>query len=339
LFASLDPVAIDSVALDFLTSEYGDSLGNGSATRADNYLHEAAQADNPPSGTVYQTNGVRISSLGVHEHWNNAVDKKYSRNLGLNRGIELVSVQPVDAFASLVAVESTWKYCVTGTALDASWKTTNFNDAAWPSGPAELGYGNSPRTTIGYGTDASHKYITTYFRKTFVVGNPAAFTNLSVGLKRDGGAVIYLNGQEIWRDNMPAGAIDYSTLATRSVTGDDETTFFHGNGTNYLVAGTNLLAIELHQSSQSNDDLSFDLTLTGNSPGPDMVMSSKVSSNLLVLSWPDTPFDYRLNMSDLSPTSTWTLITNLPNQYTNGRVQAPITPGASNQFFRLKRSQ
>jgi parallel beta-helix repeat protein len=83
VFASQDPIAIDSVCLDFLNTEW-DLIAN-----ADNYLHEAALADNPPSGTVYQPDGVRLSSLGVHEHWNNPVDKQYSCNLGTGNGIEL----------------------------------------------------------------------------------------------------------------------------------------------------------------------------------------------------------------------------------------------------------
>jgi hypothetical protein len=58
----------------------------------DNYLHEAAQANNPPSRSLYDPDGdgTRLASLGVHEHWNNAVEKKYSRNLGKSEGIELV---------------------------------------------------------------------------------------------------------------------------------------------------------------------------------------------------------------------------------------------------------
>jgi hypothetical protein len=59
----------------------------------DDYLHEAALADNPPSGTFYDpdhaTNTTRLPSLGTHEHWNNAADKQYSRNLGTGDGIEL----------------------------------------------------------------------------------------------------------------------------------------------------------------------------------------------------------------------------------------------------------
>jgi hypothetical protein len=77
----LDGVAIDSVGFDFLTSEWPDlpDIAN-----ADNYLRESALANDPPSKTVYdpERDGTRCRSLGVHEHWNNGTDKKYSRNLG-----------------------------------------------------------------------------------------------------------------------------------------------------------------------------------------------------------------------------------------------------------------
>ena len=93
LLASQDPVAIDSVGFDFLHAEYDDYPR---ASGVDDYLHEAALADNPPSGTFYDPdnsdNIKRLASLGVHEHWNNPMEKKYSRNLGTGEGIELVAV-------------------------------------------------------------------------------------------------------------------------------------------------------------------------------------------------------------------------------------------------------
>ena len=90
IFVSQDFVAIESVLLDFLrTTDAG--LKDGTI---DNYLHEAAQADDPPSGTVYdpENDGIPLGSLGVHEHWNNATDRDYSRNLGTGDGIELIHV-------------------------------------------------------------------------------------------------------------------------------------------------------------------------------------------------------------------------------------------------------
>ena len=93
LFLSQDNIAIESVGLDFLRAEQAVN-SNYTLTygAVDNYLHEGSQADNPPSGTFYHPNGdtVRLQSLGVHEHWNNADGKKYSRNLGTGNGIELV---------------------------------------------------------------------------------------------------------------------------------------------------------------------------------------------------------------------------------------------------------
>ncbi|RQW03985.1 DUF362 domain-containing protein, partial [candidate division KSB1 bacterium] len=89
IFMSQDLVAIESVCLDFLRHEPGHEWVRGNV---DNYLHEAALANDAPSGTVYdpEQDGTPLSSLGVHEHWNNAVDRKYSRNLGTGDGIELI---------------------------------------------------------------------------------------------------------------------------------------------------------------------------------------------------------------------------------------------------------
>ena len=99
VFFSFDPVAIESVAYDFLRTEFD---GNNEYTTkafpnmygADDYLHQAACESNWPAGITYTPNGdgVKIASLGVHEHWNNAVDKQYSRNLGTGEGIELISL-------------------------------------------------------------------------------------------------------------------------------------------------------------------------------------------------------------------------------------------------------
>lgn len=96
LFASQDPVAVDSVGADFLTSEPNVLDRNpvlAGNEGVENYLHEAASAPNAPSGTRYEDGlGHAVESLGVHEHWNNAFEKAYGRNLGKPEGIELVRV-------------------------------------------------------------------------------------------------------------------------------------------------------------------------------------------------------------------------------------------------------
>ena len=91
VFASLDPVAIESVGVDFFGAEKTSAWMAGAV---DNYLHEAALAQQPPSKTRYAPSGdgKPLTSLGVHEHWNSPEKKQYSRNLGSGKGIELLRI-------------------------------------------------------------------------------------------------------------------------------------------------------------------------------------------------------------------------------------------------------
>lgn len=97
VFASFDNVAIESVGYDFLRSEFTIARGAGTFAQmrgVDDYLHQAADSTKWPVGIKYDPDqsGVHIYSLGVHEHWNNATDKKYSRNLKSGNGIELSAI-------------------------------------------------------------------------------------------------------------------------------------------------------------------------------------------------------------------------------------------------------
>ena len=108
LLVSQDPIAVDSVALDFLIGEVTQNGSVWLGNCADNYLIEGAQANNPPSGTFYDPDrtGTRLPSLGVHEHWNDAVHRQYSRNLGTAQGIELVSTATTTISVSPVNIPS-----------------------------------------------------------------------------------------------------------------------------------------------------------------------------------------------------------------------------------------
>ncbi len=104
IFVSQDQVALESVCYDFLRTEWNGinqhNPANGQPDYApgirgvDDYLHQAADSANWPEGIVYDpdNSGKPLPSLGVHEHWNNEQSKQYSRNLGMNKGIELVSI-------------------------------------------------------------------------------------------------------------------------------------------------------------------------------------------------------------------------------------------------------
>jgi len=104
IFLSQDNVAIESVGIDFYRAEQiVNPLISTVYGSVDNYLHEAALAYDPPSGTFYdpEGDGTRLQSLGVHEHWNNSAEKLYARNLGTDEGIELLSLrQPLTTVSS-----------------------------------------------------------------------------------------------------------------------------------------------------------------------------------------------------------------------------------------------
>ena len=172
----------------------------------------------------------------------------------------------VFAQTTLVARGAAWKYLDNGSNQGAAWAAAAFDDSTWAAGNAQLGYGDGDEATIvGYGADANNKYITTYFRKSFTVTNPANFNSLKLDILRDDGAVVYLNGAEVYRTNMPAGAVGYQTLASTAISGAEETTTFLQTsiGSNLLVAGTNVLSVEIHQSSGTSSDISFDFDLIG----------------------------------------------------------------------------
>jgi hypothetical protein len=115
---------------------------------------------------------------------------------------------------------------------------------------------------VFFGPNATQKYTTTYFRTAFVVEDPSRVSSLSLGLLRDDGAVLYVNGQEGFRDNMPTGTILHTTPALDGVGGAGETTYFPRSfDPGLLQAGTNLVAVEVHQHLPHSSDLGLDLFL------------------------------------------------------------------------------
>ena len=165
----------------------------------------------------------------------------------------------------LVPTGSVWKYLDNGTNQGTAWRAVAFVDGAWASGAAQLGYGDGDEATVvSFGPNSSTKYITTYFRRAFTVADPSAFAALSLRLLRDDGAVVYLNGVEVFRSNMPTGTVSSSTLASSALGGADETTFVTASvPISALVAGTNVVAVEVHQANATSSDVSFDLELSG----------------------------------------------------------------------------
>lgn len=164
---------------------------------------------------------------------------------------------------NLIPQGSFWKYYDGGLTPDAFWADKNYNDASWKLGTAQFGYGDGDeKTVISYGPNSQSKYISSYYRRTFQINDLATVKELALKLIRDDGAVIYLNGNEILRSNMPTGTVSFSTSALTAVSGTDESTFYEFTiDKTYLLNGANVLAVEIHQSGATSSDVSFDLSL------------------------------------------------------------------------------
>lgn len=152
----------------------------------------------------------------------------------------------------LVPQGTLWKYFNGEISPGLRWQEVNFNDSAWPIGGGAFGYpAGTPDLVTGldYGPDPTNNFITTWFRRAFTVADAASISNVVLWLRRDDGAVIYLNGTEIFRSNLPDGPIEPITLASASVEGTEETAFFPQRVPGHLfVSGTNVLAVEVHQA-------------------------------------------------------------------------------------------
>ena len=159
---------------------------------------------------------------------------------------------------------SAWKYLDDGSNAGKEWTESRFDDSAWKDGPGTLGYGDEQTTVVESGGGAGDKHCTTYFRKKFVVEDVLRYDGLLLRLLRDDGAVVYLNGTEIRRDNMPVGEITFETQANGTVGGGNEEKFFESDASAAaLLKGENVLAVEIHQASANSSDISFDLELMG----------------------------------------------------------------------------
>ncbi|MEI7728209.1 MAG: heparinase II/III family protein [Verrucomicrobiota bacterium] len=192
---------------------------------------------------------------------------------------------------SVVTNGSDWKYHDQGQNLGTNWQRPDFNDQTWPSGPAPLGYGDAnglyPRTTNTWGPDSNNKYITTYYRRAFVVTNVPAWSNATLSIQRDDGAVVYLNAVEVFRSNMPTGQVSYLTLASSAVSGANETNWYGTNlDATLLNEGTNLFAVEIHQNAGNSSDIWFDLRLTAQPTNTTPRLQMAGSRNTLQLRWP-----------------------------------------------------
>lgn len=176
-------------------------------------------------------------------------------SIGLNRFDG--EIQSVD----LISPGANWSYFDKGTDPGTNWTSALFDDSGWSNGAAQLGYGeNDEATEPDYGNDSQQKHPAYYFRRKFQVNSTSDLRQLELQLLADDGAIVYLNGSEIFRFSMPAGDVDYTTHALGLAA---ENVFVSTNiPVSLLLAGENTVAVEVHQRNDTSSDVSFDFEMT-----------------------------------------------------------------------------
>ena len=157
-----------------------------------------------------------------------------------------------------------WKFLDDGTEPDAAWRQPRFDDSKWMAGRAPLGYGETRlELLVRIPPDPAHKHISTWFRGSFVAPELRSTEHLVLLICVDDGAVIYLNGEELGRVNMPTGRV-----GARYTRGASNRPFRRGLVHSATVPSTavrpkqeNVLAVEVHQAAATSSDLFLDLAL------------------------------------------------------------------------------
>ena len=97
------------------------------------------------------------------------------------------------------------------------------------------------------------------------IADVSAIPSLTIKFRRDDGGLVYINGTEVIRSNMPDGPINYLTTAVTPQSGAQETTYYpFAVSSSYLSNGNNMIAVEIHQVSANSSDLGFDIEVSSN---------------------------------------------------------------------------
>ena len=293
------------------------------------------------SGTLTFTAGETVKNifgnpavLGGATTWRVALKNSSGGEVTGGRAAYALAGQQTNAPATLIASGASWRYLDDGSDQGTAWRGTNFIESAfWSNGVAQLGFGDGDEATRIRRTNSAsavNSITTFYFRRAFTVADPSAYANLSLWMLRDDGAVVYLNGTEVFRSpTMPAAptAITFTTFANAQGSAPPDNTIDTAMlSASLLVPGTNLVTVEMHQFDLTSSDISFDFSLTGNPATTARIFTTKFG-NQWALDW--TASGFLLEQAD-DVTGPWTPLLDQANPST-------VEFSTARKFYRLRK--
>jgi PKD repeat protein len=230
-----------------------------------------ASASTDPDGTVEGYawdfgDGASGTGMSVSHTYANPGTYTVTLTVTDNSGSSTSVSQPVSATSPTTVVVpngSVWSWKYDNGTLPSNWSSPSFDASAWNSGAGVLGFGSSTVVTnIDTFADPSTRPIAAYFTKQFQVTQASKVTQLTLNTQADDGIVVYVNGTEVGRANMPSGTVTSGTFASSAVKTANAQQVTINVPTNLLVDGTNVIAAETHLNYRKTPDASFDLKAT-----------------------------------------------------------------------------
>ena len=273
----------------FLINVGASAADDGGVTRVEFYDNGVLRATDTTS--PYAAALMVDFTFGTHQITARAFD---GAGLSTVSAPITVNVTNPPALTAVLTNRADWKYFVPDAEV-AGWFSSGFADGSWAVGPAKFGFGGDGETTVlpRSNTVANVANLGFYFRKQISLTAPqlASFGSIPLWLNRDDGAVVYVNGTEVYRvkmtTNAPAAPAYNAQADAPAVGGNDENTFFVSTNlpTSVFSAGVNTIAVEVHQDGPGSSDISFDLMLWGSvAAGPTLTIVLQPNGDVTV-SW------------------------------------------------------
>lgn len=258
-----DPDSVNSMVIGIVRNDACAVFLNGKEVFRDSNLNDDASYDTLSSTNLfeedYQINvavpislirdGVNVLSVEVHK--SSRSSSKFS--------FDLNATAIIPPFTRIFASGESWSYLDNGTDPGNGWESLNYDDSSWKIDQSPLGYGDDEVVgAVGFGGNSDNKHATTYFRKYFKFFGASELVSSKIRIRKNDGVAVYLNGNEIVRDNLSLDA-GVSTFAESIISDEDgfEVKEYIVDSS-LLVDGVNVISAEVHQADATSSDLFFD---------------------------------------------------------------------------------